>query len=260
MEETQGTSVDPYAAIPELYDLEHGTFDDDVDLYLNLAATTHLPVLELACGSGRLLVPLARAESRVTGVDQSAAMLARAAAAVHAAGVASAVDLVECSMVTANQAIAGPFGLIILALNGLLHAAEATDQRATLGAARALLAPGGRLALDVFNPHPEFLVAMERGVQHEGSWHRDDGSRVDKFAARSVFPASQRVETDMWYDLAQPDGTLHRAATSFPMRYLPVAELELLLELTGFADWQLYGSYDLDAFDDDSDRLIVIAR
>ena len=44
------------------------------------------------------------------------------------------------------------------------------------------------------------------------------------------------------------------------MRYVVPAELELLLELTGFVEWKLYGSYDLDPFDDTSERLIVTAE
>jgi hypothetical protein len=122
------------------------------------------------------------------------------------------------------------------------------------------LASAGRLAIDVLNPVPDFLQAMERGVQHEGSWLRDDGSRVDKFAARQVFPASQVIETDLWYDVTDPAGALRRVATSYPMRYLHHAELDLLLELAGFRSWQVYGSYELDHYDDESDRLLVIAE
>ncbi len=73
---------DPYAEIGALYDLEHATFDDDLDLYLNLALVTGDPVLELGCGSGRLLVPLAATGLRVTGLDRSQPMLDRARAAV----------------------------------------------------------------------------------------------------------------------------------------------------------------------------------
>jgi cyclopropane fatty-acyl-phospholipid synthase-like methyltransferase len=80
--------TDPYAAIAALYDLEHGEYDADLDLYLSLALATGDPVLELGCGSGRLLVPLAEAGHRVTGVDQSRPMLERARAVAAEAGVA----------------------------------------------------------------------------------------------------------------------------------------------------------------------------
>jgi hypothetical protein len=48
--------------------------------------------------------------------------------------------------------------------------------------------------------------------------------------------------------------------TRFPMRYLVASELVLLLEITGFVEWKLYGSYDLDPYHEGSDRLIVTAE
>jgi hypothetical protein len=57
-----------------------------------------------------------------------------------------------------------------------------------------------------------------------------------------------------------PDGTLRRIPTSFTMRYIQRAELELMLELAGFKSWEIYGSYDLDPFTDHSDRLLVAAE
>jgi SAM-dependent methyltransferase len=260
MEQERFTVADPYERIPELYDLEHGTYDDDLDLYRSLALGTDLPVLDLGCGSGRILVPLANAGSTITGIDSSAPMLARAKQAVAMAGVSDRVVLQAGSMEDADQAVAGPFGLVILALNGLLHVSTAAEQRRTLASARRLLASGGRIVVDLLNPHPNFLRHMEAGVQHEGSWLRADGSRVDKFASRQIFPAAQEIETDLWYDVTAPDGGLRRVATSYPMRYLHRAELELLLELAGFTGWQVYGSYDLDPYHDESDRLLAIAE
>lgn len=260
LERARFETADPYAAIAELYDLEHAGYDDDLDLYRQLAQATDQPLLELGCGSGRLLVPLATAGSQLTGLDRSPPMLARAAAVVAAAGVTDRVTLCRGSMVEADQVISGHFGLIILALNGLLHVATAAEQRQTLASARRLLAPGGRLVTDLLNPVPAFLHAMEQGVQHEGSWLQAGGGQVDKFASRRVFPAAQQIETDLWYDLTNPDSSLHRFTSSFPMRYLHRAEVELLLELAGFTAWQVYGSYELDRYDDDSDRLLVIAE
>ena len=71
---------DPYAELPELYDLEHAEFTEDVDLYLRLAEVVGDPILELGCGTGRVLAPLAAAGHRVTGIDRSRAMLDRARA------------------------------------------------------------------------------------------------------------------------------------------------------------------------------------
>ena len=251
---------DPYAAIAALYDLEHAGYDEDLDLYLNLALAVGDPILELGCGSGRLLVPLAEAGHHVTGLDLSAPMLDRARAAVAVAGVQSRVTLHQASMAEADEAPGGPFGLVLVALNGLLHLPTLAAQRETLAAARRALDPRGQLVIDVLHPTPDTLRGLDHGFGHEGRWQLPDGERVDKFAARRILPAQQRIDTELWYDRILRDGTLRRVATGYPMRYLHPAELTLLLELAGFVEWQLYGSYDLDLLDDASDRLIVAAE
>lgn len=251
---------DPYAEIPELYDLEHADYADDLHLYLNLALVVGDPILELGCGTGRLLVPLAEAGHRVTGVDVSRPMLDRAAAAVATAGVSTRVTLHHGSMTEADSAPGGPFGLVVIALNGLLHLPTAAAQRETLLAARRALDPRGQLVLDLLNPTPETLRGLDHSYGHEGSWSLPHGERVDKFAAHRVLPAQQRIDTQLWYDRVAKDGAVRRTLTGYPMRYLHRAELELLLEVTGFAEWRVYGSYDLDPFEDGSERLLVTAE
>ena len=109
-------------------------------------------------------------------------------------------------------------------------------------------------------PTPSTLTALDHPFMLEGSWTRDDDSVVQKFSSRRVSPAEQQIETQLWYDITAHDGPLRRVPTGFTLRYLHRAELELMLELAGFASWECYGSYDLDTFDDHSDRLIVAAE
>src|SRR5688572_27682718 len=84
---------DPYAAIVDFYDLEHGDFTDDLDLYVHLGEMIGDPIVEVGCGTGRILIPLAQAGHRVTGIDSSTAMLARAEQAAARAGVSDQVLL-----------------------------------------------------------------------------------------------------------------------------------------------------------------------
>jgi SAM-dependent methyltransferase len=256
---TLRSPADAYAAIAELYDLEHGDFADDLDLYLNLALVVGDPILEIGCGTGRVALPLARAGHRVTGTDRSEAMLDRARAAAEREGLADRLRLLAGDMAEASAAPGGPFGLAIVALNGLLHLETASAQRAALCSLRDALDPRGQLVIDVLNPTPDALRALE-GVHHEGSWTRADGTRVDKLSARRLHHVDQTIFTDLWYDLTAPDGSVRRAATSFTMRYVHRAELELMLELAGFVECQVYGSYDLDPPDDRAERLIVTAE
>jgi SAM-dependent methyltransferase len=254
------TSRDAYARIAELYDLEHDSYDDDTDFYVNFVEAVGDPVLELGCGSGRLLTGIAEAGYRVTGTDRSEPMLDRARARVEESGLGHLIQLAQGEMGDADESQGGPFGVAIIALNGLLHVADPGAQRKVLSSVRKALDPRGMLLIDVLNPTPETLRSLDHALSHEGVWYMTDGTRVDKFAARRVAAAAQTIATELWYDLTGADGSIRRIATSMPMRYLHRSELELMLELAGFAEWQVYGGYDLEPFGDQSERLIVAAE
>jgi SAM-dependent methyltransferase len=251
---------DPYAQITELYDLEHDDFRDDLPFYLNSIAAVGDPVLELGCGSGRLLRPIADAGFQVTGLDRSEPMLERARASLRGSGQKGRITLSAGSMEDAASAPGGPFGIVIFSLNGLLHITDPAEQRRALASARQAMDPRGQLLIDVLNPTLETLRSYEQGVAHEGTWLSGDGTQVDKFSARRVSTSEQIIHSRIWYDLTVRDGSVRRVATSFDLRYLHRHELELMLELAGFAEWQTYGSYELDPYDDTADRLIVAAE
>jgi SAM-dependent methyltransferase len=263
MNQRSGPNLDdPYAELPELYDLEHAGFTEDIELYLRLAEVVGDPILELGCGTGRVLRPLAAAGNRITGIDRSRPMLDRARSVLQAeySSFSQRVTLVEGSMTEAERAPGGPFGLVIFSLNGLMHLSVMSEQRAALASARRALDPRGMLVLDLLNPMPELLTRLDGRVRHEGSWRKADGTMVDRFSVRTQESAEQRIDTDLWYDVVDPNGHIRRIRSGFPMRYLVASELALLLELTGFVEWTFYGSYDLDSYDDGSDRLIVTAE
>jgi SAM-dependent methyltransferase len=251
---------DPYHRIPELYDLEHEDFADDLDLYLQLADVIGDPILELGCGTGRVLLPLAKAGHRVTGIDRSAAMLDRARNLLSKEAGADLVTLHRAEMTEADHAPGGPFGLAIFSLNGFMHLAEPGEQRAALEAARRALDPRGMMIIDIMNPFSDMLSAFDGRVQHEARRTLYDKTHVDRFSARTHDPVMQHIETDLWYDVVDAEGRLRRVRTHFPMRYVFPAEMELLLEVTGFVEWKLYGSYELDPFESHSERLIVTAE
>src|SRR5712691_9942305 len=89
-----------YDLIAPFYDIEHAHFDEDVNLYMNFAELCSGPLLELACGSGRLLVPLACEGYELTGVDSSISMLNLVRYALEEAGVAEKCTLVQENMST----------------------------------------------------------------------------------------------------------------------------------------------------------------
>ena len=252
------SASDGYRAIGEWYDAEHDPVVEDVALYLQLAEIVGDPILELGCGSGRIIAPLAAAGHDVTGVDRSASMLKRARHRLAASG-SDDVALVLAEMDQLPDTLAGRHGLAILSHNTLLHATTSDAQRAVLTAARSALDPRGMLALDVINPIGGIATADDGRVTLEGRWELHGGS-VAKFSTRSVDHSSQRIVTDIWYDHVDPRGVVHRTATRLELRYVTVSELLLQLELCGFVEPQVYGSYDLDPYSEVSPRIVVTAE
>jgi SAM-dependent methyltransferase len=251
---------DPYAEIAEFYDLEHDDFEDDLAFYVHMATLGGGPVLELGCGSGRIMRPLLDAGLKVTGLDASTVMLARAGARLSTKRQQANLTRFEGSMLSAEKAPGGPFGVAILGLNGLLHATTSSDQRLTLTSARAALRSGGQLLLDVVNPAVPSFAGPDLQVLHEGAWTIAAGDRVDKFSARRIDSAAQAIETELWYDITSADGGVRRIHSGFTQRYVYASELELMLELAGFSSWRIFGGYELETFTEDSDRIVIAAE
>jgi SAM-dependent methyltransferase len=138
---------------PVLYDAlmtpgEHAPY------YCALAARTGGPVLELACGSGQLIVPVARAGLDAAGLDLSPAMLGAARLKARAAAVT--VELVEGDMRAFD--LGRRFALVFIARNSMLHLASRDDFAGLFAAVKRHLLPGGVFAFDVFNPGPKILA------------------------------------------------------------------------------------------------------
>ncbi len=256
---TFAEETDPYRRIAELYDLEHDSFRADVEMYQQFVEAAGDPVLEIGVGTGRIALPITELGFRVTGLDPSPAMLTVAAEKNASNNLTSLLTLQPGGLLDAATAPGGPFGVIILALDVLLHLETSELQRDALTAAFQALDPRGQLLIDVFSPTPAMLQSFDGSVALEGTWELETGETVDKFSSRSVKPSEQLIDTVLWYEISNPEGRLERIRTSYRHRYLTAAELELMLELTGFQDWVLYGGYDLEPFDDGSERLIVAA-
>jgi SAM-dependent methyltransferase len=139
--------------LPALYDLvvRPGPCEP---FYRDLVRKAGGPVLELACGTGRLTLALARENRPITGLDLSIAMLATARA--KAARENLAVTFVQENMATFD--LGQRFALVVLAGNSLAHLTTTEDLRGCLRSVRRHLAPGGLFAFDIVNPDLSFLA------------------------------------------------------------------------------------------------------
>jgi SAM-dependent methyltransferase len=250
----------PYDEIAAYYDLEHRSFTDDIDLYLQFIEAAGDPVLELGCGTGRIVRAIAAAGFNVTGVDSSARMLAFARDALATDNIEEEITLVEGDFGRHDLVDAESFGVAIVALDSLLHAQTQSDQLRVLRAAWTALDPRGQLVVDIVNPAPARLLAMDGDLTFSGTWCMEDGARLDKLVAQHADPATQLIENEIWYEVTTAAGATKRTRTAFVQRWISAAELILMLQLAGFQDWRVYGSYELDELDAHSDRIIVAAE
>jgi SAM-dependent methyltransferase len=247
----------PFDRFARLYDWEHDRYLEDVDVHLAFAAHFGGPVLELACGSGRLLAPLARAGFAVTGVDSSAAMLDRARQRLDRLGLKA--TLVQQSMEVLD--LEDRFTTIILGLDSFGLLIKRDDQLRALRAARRHATHDGRLILDVANGNLRGSSEPPEELLHDMTLpDPQTGRPITKFVLRRPVPAEQLDELMFFYDEQDESGYLKRSLVELRLRWFTRFELELLLQTAGWDIEEVYGGYDLAPFGPTSDRLVLVAH
>ncbi len=236
----------------------------DVAFFIEMAQAAGGSVLEIGCGTGRVLIPIARAGIEIVGMDLSPSMLAvcRGNLAAEPTEVQARVRLVEGDM--RDFDLDQKFALITLPFRPFQHLTTVEDQMACLTTLHRHLAPDGRLVLDLFNPSVPYLAAAERLEEFgdEPEISMPDGRRVvrrSRITSRDYF--NQVQDAELIYYVTHPDGRQERLVHAFPMRYLFRFEAEHLLTRCGFEVEALYADYDKSSYGSKyPGELIFVAR
>jgi SAM-dependent methyltransferase len=253
------------AALARLYDLDLRDDPGDLDLWLALADRADGPVLELAAGTGRLAVPLARAGHHVTAVDRDPAMLERARQRATAAGLGDdRIEFVEADLVGLadhRPAEAGRHGLAFIALNSLMLLASRAAQQAAFQTMAACLRPGGLAVVDVWLPDADDLARFDGRVMLE--WPRTDeetGRVVTKAGSAQHDATSATVVLTAIYDEGDQGAAVVRWVRQDRLRLVSVDDLTGFAESAGLAVEVIAGGYDLAPLGPGSERAILIAQ
>jgi SAM-dependent methyltransferase len=243
----------------EFYDLLYGQDQHDVPFYLEVARATGGPVCELACGTGRILIPLARAGLDVTGLDVCQPMIDRLHAKLgkEPAEVRGHVETVCADMRT--HRFDRRFRLVFCAFNSFLHLKTTEDQLACLRSVRDYLAPDGRLVLNVFAPRYDYLV-QERQFQTNSQPDPETGRPLVVVHVSERDWQDQAINVHMHVDRTTDDGTVRRMSADFSLCWIFNREMHLLLRLAGFEVEAVYGGYDRRPYDYVSGTQLFVAR
>lgn len=237
-----------YDFIAELYDhVVPYRSRPDVGFFVEAALAAGSPVLEVGCGTGRVLIPTARAGVEAVGLDLSSHMLAvcRERLAAEPEPVRSRARLVQADM--RRFELGQKFTLATIPFRPFQHLLTVDDQLSCLASIRAHLVDGGLLILDLFNPSLDMLASPADGKEggDEPEFTTPDGRRVvRKHRAVATDRFSQVNDYELIYYVSHPDGRQERLVQAFPLRYLFRFEAEHLLARAGFEVEHLYADFD----------------
>ena len=209
----------------------------DAAFYERVAREVGGPVLELACGTGRIALPLAKAGLHVTGVDRSEAMLAiaRSKLAALPASMQERLTLVNQDMSALD--LGQRFGFVFVPFRSFQHLLTIDLQRKSLEAVRRHLEPTGRLALHLFDPRLDWLIDAHIALPGLSGTHPETGRRYVGEILRTNFDHLNQVRLDLWrYAEIGPNGeALAEDTREMALRWTYRWELHHLLNLCGLA-------------------------
>jgi SAM-dependent methyltransferase len=236
------------------YDLQHVGFTDDIPFYLKQAREIGGEVLELACGTGRITIPLAEAGVRITGLDLEEGMLRLARSKAAEKGVK--VDWIrgDCRALDLGRR----FDLIFLPFNSIAHLHAPESIQACFAGVREHLSDRGRFIVDIFNPRLDMLTRDASERYPVAEYQDPDGRGTVLITENNVYDAATQVNHIKWY-YRVGDSPVERVA-DLNMRIFFPQELDALLRASGFDIEAKYGDFDESPFASGSPKQIIRAK
>ena len=233
----------------ELYDLVNGSFAEGamLNFYDRQISLCGAPVLELACGSGHVLIPLAEKGVEIYGLDISEEMLGACQRKAAARAVKIEIQTGDMRCFELGR----EFNFIFIANNSFQHLSENEDVSDCLACVKRHLAPGGKFVVEVLNPYIPLLI-RERGKRFVV------GEFGEYVLTEDVnYQVASQINQKNWHFWHRPTDTVKTLVYS--LRQFFPKEFDALFEFNGFRIEKKFGDFDESAFADDSIRQIVVA-
>lgn len=245
----------PYVS-GELYDLVLGGYREDLEFYVSHARAATGRVLELACGTGRVLLPTLEAGVAIEGLDLQPQMIARLHANAARLGVTAHATVGDMRDFTLPH----HYALVTIPFNAFVHNLTVDDQLATLRACRTHLEDGGSLVFDVMAPGPGLLAEPDGvPVLELETPHPETGLPLRLYDTRHKDVLAQRQHSAIEIRETLADGGTRSHRFETVVRWVFKPEMELLLSLAGFRRWTFAGDFEARPPGPDDSLLVVQA-
>ena len=239
------------------YEALTGDFRGDVPMYLEMAKRHEGPILELACGTGRVAIPLAEAGANIVGLDSDPEMLTLAESKARMLDLGRRISFVKADM--ENFKLKEKYPLMIAGANSLIHLLTSASLRNCLKRCREQLTPDGTLYI-AFEPTPYVAAAGKYRVERERPrqvFNRETGETLLYRGTTTVDPNFQLILRHHEYaNPRAPHDATKTATFDYATRPVYPEELEVLLETVGLDVVEIYGDYDLRALTRQSEKII----
>lgn len=256
------TAVDSYLVAAKYYDGAYGSMDlTDASFYVDLAKQVGGPVLEIGCGTGRVLLPTARAGIQIHGLDNSRPMLdvLQGKAGRESADVQRRITLHSGDM--RDFRLNCTFSLVTSPFRPMQHMFTVADQVAALKSAAAHVAKEGILAFDVFFPKFERLLSRIGEEQLETEWSPASETIIRRYYRKDALDKINQSLSLTFIFRTYRNGELIREESE-PLKmsfytYPHLRALFLMAELEPIAE---YGSFARTPLDDKAEEMIFLLR
>jgi len=241
---------------PLLYHTHHQNFSEDLPFWQSLARWQGNPILELGCGTGRVLIPLAQAGHNVYGIDNSPDMLAFLENQITP-DLQSNIHIIEGDMT--NFQIDTQFRLIILPCN-TYSTFDAKTREAMLTCIFKHLVPGGVFGVSM--PNPNLLLALKETTVEPALEtifsHPETGYPVQ---VGSRWERKGSILSFIWhYDHLLPDGRIERITASTDHQLATVEQYITEMITAGFTIRSTYRNFETGPYKPDANYLIILAQ
>ncbi len=239
---------------PQTIDLQDEGYYDDYPLTEQWARSLGGPLLDLACGTGRMALRMAELGYQVTGVDITPEMIGWARQ--KAAKQGFSIDWIVADARTFHLQKQFPF--IYMLENVFQFFLMREDQEAMLARVREHLLPEGCFLFETRNPSPRNLLE----VRHpEGAkYATPDGGHLVVTDQQHYDPMTQIQHYTTHHTFLQPEGKPRKKTLRVALRYVFPQEMEALLYYNGFQIHTCYGNWQGEPLTATSPAMIYVCK